>query len=356
MSSRTEELAARLVDATTGALELFALHLGRELGLYRSLDADGPATPDELATRTGCDGRYAREWLEQQAVAGVLETVREADGTRRFSLPAEHRPVLVDEEDAWHVAPLADLVAGIAGVLARLPDAYRSGGGVPYEEYGPVFRRGQGGINRPTFVHDLPDWLAIVLEVDAAPDGSAPLRVADVACGEGWSTLALASALPGARVDGYDVDAGSVEAARKHAAESAVADRVSFTLVDASDPDALAGPYDLVTVFEALHDAARPVELLASVRAALAEHGSLLVADERVAAEFTPDAGDVERLMYGWSVTHCLPASLATRPSAALGTVLRAGQVGDLAAEAGFGSIEVLPVEHDFFRLYLLRP
>lgn len=359
MTDATEELAERLVAATTGALELYAVHLGRELGLYRCLAEQGPVTAAELAARSGVDGRYVCEWLEQQAVAGLLEVGdlpagADDGGTPTFGLPEAARRVLVDAEDPLHVGPLADMVAGIGGTLSRLPEAYRSGDGVPYEEYGAVFRRGQAGINRPAFVHDLPDWLAALPELHAAAgDG---LRVADVGCGEGWSTLALAAALPRARVDGFDLDVASVQAARQHATGSTVADRVAFHLVDAADPTALAGPFDLVTVFEALHDVARPVEMLVTIREALAADGSLLVVDERVADRFTPDAGEVERLMYGWSVTHCLPASLATRPSAALGTVLRSDKVGELAAEAGFGSIEVLPLEHDFFRFYLLRP
>ncbi|WP_110181197.1 class I SAM-dependent methyltransferase [Nocardioides solisilvae] len=362
----TEELAQRLVGATTGALELFAVHLGRELGLYSCLAEQGPATAEELATRTGLDARYVREWAEQQAVAGMLDVTGLPEGpdpavagqpghAPAFGLPVAGRRVLVDAEDPWHVGPLADLVAGIGGVLDRLPAAYRSGSGVPFEAYGEALRRGQAGINRPAFVHDLPDWLATLPELHAATEGDA-LRVADVACGEGWSTLGLAAALPTARVDGFDLDHASVEAARGHAVGSPVADRVAFHLVDAADPSALTGPYDLVTVFEALHDMARPVEALAAIRGALAPDGVLLVADERVADRFKPDAGDVERLMYGWSVTHCLPAALATRPSAALGTVLRSDRVGELAVEAGFGSIEVLPIEHDFFRFYLLRP
>ena len=116
------------------------------------------------------------------------------------------------------------------------------------------------------------------------------------------------------------------------------------------------GPYDLVVMLEALHDLARPVEALRAARAALTDGGTVLVVDERVADAFTAPGDEVERMMYGWSVTHCLPAQMAEQPSAALGTALRADIVQTLAAEAGYARIDVLPVENDFFRLYRLDP
>ena len=352
-TERTEALAERLVGATTAALELFSVHLGRELGLYDAL-CDEPLAPTDLAARTGIAPRYAREWLEQQAVAGVLDVTGADSEDRRFALPRAHRPVLVEADHPAHASPLADMVAGVAGVVADLPDAYRTGQGVAYSAYGAAFRRGQGGVNRPAFANDLTDW------VDALPDVAERMRtdplgrVADVGCGEGWSTLALARALPMAAVDGYDSDPASVDAARRHAAAAGLAGRVTFHLADAADPNGLRGPYDLVTVFEALHDFARPHDVLAVLRSALAEGDVVLVADERVADRFTAPGDEVERLMYGWSVTHCLPASLADTPSAALGTVLRRHTLHALAERAGFESTRELALDDDFLRFYRL--
>ena len=116
------------------------------------------------------------------------------------------------------------------------------------------------------------------------------------------------------------------------------------------------GPYDLIVILEALHDMARPADVLRAARDALGDGGTLLVVDERVADSFTAPGDDVERMMFGWSVTHCLPTQLAEQPSAALGTALRADTVRGLAHEAGFARVEVLPVENDFFRLYRLDP
>jgi pimeloyl-ACP methyl ester carboxylesterase/2-polyprenyl-3-methyl-5-hydroxy-6-metoxy-1,4-benzoquinol methylase len=353
-----DALAERLVTATTGALELFSIHLGRRLGLYDAL-AEGPASAAELAGRAGIHPRYATEWLEQQAVAGLVQVTAGADPAdgplRRYELPVAHRPVLLDAEDASHVAPLADMVAGISGVLDALPAAYRDGTGVPYAQYGRAFSQGQGGINRPLFGNDLDGWLAALPDVAQRIRQQPHARIVEVGSGDGWLSLALARAFPAATVDGYDADAASVTAARSHAAAAGLADRVHFHLVDAARPDTFRGPIDLAVVFEVLHDLAQPGEVLTALRAALAPGGVVLVADERVAAQFSAPGSDVERLMYGWSVTHCLPASMAEHGSAALGTVLRPGAVHRLAADAGFRS-EELPLENDFFRFYRLDP
>jgi 2-polyprenyl-3-methyl-5-hydroxy-6-metoxy-1,4-benzoquinol methylase len=341
-TDRTDQLTERLFGAALGALELCSVYLGTELGLYTTLERHGALTPDELADRAGIAPRYAREWLEQQAVAGFVE---HEDG--RFSLPAEHARVLTDVDDLAHVAPFAHMLVGIGGVLPRVAEAYRTGGGVPYEEYGYAFRHGQGHINRPTFVHDLPSaWM------DAMPDIRDRLetggRVADVGCGLGFSTVAMAQRFPRASVEGFDADAASVRDARAHADGTA-----GFVVGDATSVRDR-GPYDLVLVLEALHDLPHPVQTLAAIRASLGAGGAALIVDERVAETFSAPGDDVERMMYGWSVTHCLPTQLVEQPSAALGTVLRADTVRELASTAGFSDVDVLPVENDFFRLYRL--
>jgi SAM-dependent methyltransferase len=354
-TDRTEALAERLFGATIGALELFSIYLGVELGLYGALERHDALNADELADHAGIAERYAREWLEQQAVAGLLDVDHAAAGAhaRRYRLPAGHARMLCEPDDLAHVAPFAHMVAGIGGVIARVADAYRTGEGVPYEAYGAAFRHGQGHINRPAFTHELPgDWLAAMPDVVARLEAASRPRIADVGCGQGWATLALAKAFLSAWVDGFDSDPASIADARHHAAEAGLDRRVRLVQADASEL-AAHGHYDLILILEALHDMARPAEVL---RAALAAGGTLLVVDERVADRFTAPGDEVERMMFGWSVTHCLPTQLAEAPSAALGTALRADTVRELAAEAGFGRIDVLPVDNDFFRLYRLDP
>ena len=349
-----EALTSRLLQSTIGALEIYSIYLGKELGLYAALREGGALTPPELAGTAGIAVRYAREWLEQQAAAGLLE-VRDAAGPadeRMYVLPAEHVNVLVTEDHPAHLAPLAQMVAGIGGALDQVLAAYRTGGGVAYPQYGEAFRRGQAGINRPAFVHDLPStWIRSAPDIHAALVAGVA-RVADVGCGAGWSTIALARAYPQAQVIGFDADHASVEDARVLAADEGVG--VRFEQRDAVSL-AEEGPFDLVLVLEALHDMSQPREALAALRQALAPGGSVLVADEKVGEHFHAPADETERLMYGWSVVHCLPVSLADTPSAAIGTVIREDTVRALASAAGFPRVEVLPVDAGFFRLYRLR-
>jgi 2-polyprenyl-3-methyl-5-hydroxy-6-metoxy-1,4-benzoquinol methylase len=350
-----EALGSRLLQSTIGALEIYSIHLGKELGLYAALRDGVPLTPPELAETAGIAVRYAREWLEQQAAAGLLD-VRDASqppDERLYALPAEHVNVLVNEDHPAHLAPLAQMVAGIGGALEQVVEAYRTGGGVPYPQFGGAFRRGQAGINRPAFVNDLTS-----LWMPAAPDihnalATESLRVADVGCGAGWSTIAVARAYPKAEVIGFDADEASVTDARAYAEAQRVP--VRFEQRDAVSL-AAEGPFDLILVLEALHDMSRPREALAALQQALAPGGSVLVADEKVGEHFHAPADDIERLMYGWSVVHCLPVSLAETPSAAIGTVIREDTVRALASSAGFSHVEVLPVDAGFFRLYRLRP
>jgi len=350
-----EALAFRVLQSTIHTLELYGIYLGKELGLYAALAANGPLTPPQLAREAGIADRYAREWLEQQAVGGFLvvdDPLAPAD-RRRYRLPAEHINVLVVQDHPAHLAPLAQMVAGIGGALQDVLAAYRNGGGVPYPSYGAAFRDGQAGVNRPAFQRDLVDrWIPTAADLHERLVSSA-LRVADVGCGAGWSTIAMARAFPRAEVIGFDADQASIVDAREHAAQQHVS--VRFEVCDAA---AIAdhGAFDLILVLEALHDMSRPAEVLESLRQALTPGGCVIVADEKVADRFQAPGDETERLMYGWSIVHCLPVSLAESPSAAIGTVIRAEAIRDLAGAAGFARVDVLPVDAGFFRLYRLSP
>jgi 2-polyprenyl-3-methyl-5-hydroxy-6-metoxy-1,4-benzoquinol methylase len=352
-----EALSERLVDDATRSLETLSVYLGLELGLYQTLSDLQPVTEAEVAAGAGIALRYAREWLEQQAAAGYVvcdDPARPAEA-RRYRLPAGHAEVLLDRDSPYHIAPVAVMLAGVARVLPELLEAYRTGGGVAYAAYGPQIRRGIAAANRPMFLHELARaWLPAVPDIDRRLRAAPPSRVLDLGCGLGASSIALASAYPRAQVLGVDLDQASVTEARAQAAEAGVADRVTFVVGDAARV-ATETPFDLVTLFEALHDMGDPVGALRAARALLAADGSVLVADERVADAFTAPGDLVERFMYGWSVLHCLPATLAERPAEATGTVLRAPTVARWAAAAGFTGFEVLPIDNPFWRFYRLR-
>lgn len=365
-------LAEQIVGMLGAATELLTIELGRRFGLYRTLHEAGPMTATAFADATGVAPRYAREWLEQQAAAGYLAVVTPKLGyQRRFMLPDLHVPVLLDETHPAHVAPAASLFAGVALTFPELVADYRQGRGVAFDEYGAELRGGLGSLNRPGFTHELRGW------VDTLPDRAAALdaggAVLDAGCGVGWSTIALATAFPNARVVGLDLDEASIIEARRNALDAGVADRVSFVHGNAGDAAAVrataavagtgiadgtdgtaagASGFDLVTVFEALHDMGRPVDALAGFRALLRPGGELLVADERVADAFHAGAEPVERMLYAMSVLHCLPATTAESGAVANGTVLRAPTLRRWAGQAGFGRVDVLDIENPFWRFY----
>jgi SAM-dependent methyltransferase len=209
--------------------------------------------------------------------------------------------------------------------------------------------------NRPQFLHLLADWFASIPDVDARLRAEPPARIADLGCGSGWSSIALARAYPSTRVDAIDVDAESIEAARANIAASGLTSRVRPVVHDASDSE-LGERYDLITIFEALHDMNHPVDALARARRSLAEGGSIVIADERVADRFTAPGDEIERFDYGFSVLHCLPVASLDEDSAATGTVMRTDVVRAYADRAGFTRLDVLPIEHDLWRFYRLVP
>jgi 2-polyprenyl-3-methyl-5-hydroxy-6-metoxy-1,4-benzoquinol methylase len=156
-------------------------------------------------------------------------------------------------------------------------------------------------------------------------------------------------------VDGIDLDHASIARARELLPASGVHERVAFHCRDAADPE-LSGRYDLVTIFEALHDMSYPVDVLRATRGLLLDGGRVLIADEKTAARFALDSGDVERLYYGFSVLHCLPVGMVGENAAGTGTVIREDTVRGYAEQAGFSDCEVAPIENDFWRFYLLTP
>jgi 2-polyprenyl-3-methyl-5-hydroxy-6-metoxy-1,4-benzoquinol methylase len=183
-----------------------------------------------------------------------------------------------------------------------------------------------------------------------------PARVADVACGVGWASIAIALAYPQVRVDGFDLDPSSIELARENARRAGVSDRVTFELRNAADPAAVA-KYDLAVIVEAVHDLSRPVEVLAALKRMLRPGGMALIADEKTGNSFSAPAGEIERILYGFSIFTCLPAAMTQRPTAATGTVMRPATLERYAREAGFGGFEQLDEPAlDMLRFYLLTP
>ena len=357
-AARRDALVERLLASAAGVFAVFSIYLGDRLGYYQDLAQQGASTSTELATRTSTHERYAREWLEQQTVAGILEVEDAAvdAAARRFRLPPGHAEVLTDRDSLNYLTPLAQLLVGATRPLDAVLHAYRTGGGVPYGAYGVDLREGQAAMNRTMFLQQLGhEWLPALPDLHARLHADPPARVADIGCGAGWSSIGIAQAYATVQVDGYDLDPPSVDLARSNAAAVGLSERVQFHIRDASDP-ALAGQYDLVTALECVHDLSDPVGALRAMRTLARDDGTVLIVDERVGDTFTATGNEVEWMMYGWSVLHCLPVGMAEQPSAATGTVMRTDTLRRYAREAGFSDVEVVPIDNYFFRFYRLRP
>jgi 2-polyprenyl-3-methyl-5-hydroxy-6-metoxy-1,4-benzoquinol methylase len=348
----------RMLQATAGLFHIFSVYLGDRLGFYAALAQGEWLTSTELASRTRTIERYVREWLEQQTVAAILEVEDETQAAleRRYRLPAGHREVLTERESLNYLAPLAQIAVGAVFPIQALLTAYRTGGGVPYGDYGVDLRQGQAGMNRNLFLYQLgQEYLPAIVDLHRRLQSDPPARIADIGCGVGWSSIGMARAYPNVRVDGFDLDAPSIDDAWGHAHQFGLTDRVTFHNRDAGDP-ALNGRYDLVTAFECIHDLGNPVGVLSVMRRLAGSSGAVIVMDERVGDAFTANGNEVEWMMYGWSVLHCLPVGMAEhQPSAATGTVMRTETLLGYAKEAGFRDVEVLPIDNFFFRFYRLH-
>jgi 2-polyprenyl-3-methyl-5-hydroxy-6-metoxy-1,4-benzoquinol methylase len=352
---RVEQFAERFFMAVLGAQEIQAAYFGNRMGWYSTLDERGALTAPELAAATGTNQRYAQEWLEHQAVAGWIDVddVTASALERRYSLPAEHAAVLTREDELTFLAPLADFTAGIGRRIDDLAAAYRDGGGVTWDEMGDDVRYAQAALNRPMFLQLFADqFLASIPAIDTRLRAGG--RVADVGCGLGWSSIGVARHYPTATVDGYDPDQPSIEAARRIAVDEGLADRVRFHTIDAGAVDG-EEPYDLVMANECIHDLGDPVGVLTSMRRLAGGTGVVMVMDERVGDTFTAPGDPFERLMYGYSLTSCLPDCMSHEHSAETGTVMRRSTLERYATEAGFASVEVLPIDHEAFRFYRLH-
>jgi 2-polyprenyl-3-methyl-5-hydroxy-6-metoxy-1,4-benzoquinol methylase len=351
--ARVEEFAGSLFMQALATMELANVELGVRLGLYEALAGAGAITPGELARSAGIAERYAREWLEQQATAGIVEVlaVDAAPNERRFTLPNAHAHVLIEDDSEACMKPCAAVAPWVGKALDIMVEEFRSGTGAAFGLFD--LHDVQAAFTRPVFVNHLTqNWLPALPAVQQKLTSGARVRIAEVGCGEGMAAIVVAKAYANAEVDGYDLDDASIAAAKKAAAEAGVADRARFEVRDAADP-AIDGDYDLVMAIEMLHDVPDPVGILRTMKRLAGEAGTVLVVDERTADTFALPATEMERFFYTFSTLHCLAVSMQDG-GAGTGTVIRADTVRRYASDAGFSEVEVLDVEHPQFVLYEL--
>ena len=356
-ADRRDAFIEHVGDAASGTFEIAAIAIGLRLGLYQALVDGGPLTAAELAARTGTAERPVREWLEHGAVNGHLELATESDdpAARRFALPAAHAEVLLDRDSLDYSGSTPQSVLAAVGSMPLVLESFRTGAGFSFGDTGSDMREGEGASNRPAYMGPLVrEWLPSIRDVDERLRADPPARIADVGCGLGWSSIAIAGAYPKVTVDGVDLDQASVEIARRNAADFGLGDRVRFVVADAASPT-LESRYDLITIFESFHDMAHPVRILGALRSLLVDSGSILIVDMKTGERFVAPGDRFERYLYGWSVMSCLHDGLQNGGSGT-GTVMRPATLRGYALEAGLRDYEVLPIEHDTWRFYRLRP
>jgi 2-polyprenyl-3-methyl-5-hydroxy-6-metoxy-1,4-benzoquinol methylase len=334
-------------------MELANVELGVRLGLYEALAGVGPMTAAELAGRADIADRYAREWLEQQAVAGVVhvEDTAQPPDRRRFELPNAHAHVLIDDDSEACMKPCAAVVPWLAKAIDIMVAEFRQGTGAEFGLFD--LHDLQAAFTRPVFVNHLTqNWLPALPEVQRKLDSGERVRIAEVGCGEGLAAITIARAYPNVEVDAYDLDDASIAVAQRAAADAGVADRARFQLRDAADPT-IRGDYDLVMAIEMLHDVPDPVGILCTMQTLAGRNGTVLVVDERTEDTFTVPTNEMERFFYSFSTLHCLAVSMQNG-GAGTGTVIRPETIRRYATDAGFSTVETLDVEHPQFVLYRL--
>jgi SAM-dependent methyltransferase len=349
--SRLEAFMGQAVVDMGAAFSAPLVRLGARLGLYRALADGGPATPEELAERSGTEPRMVREWLGNQAAGGYV-TFDAASGT--YALPPEQRVALADERSEFYLLGAYDILASLFADEDRLVEAFRDGEGLHWNDHDHRLFAGTEAFFRTGYRrHLVADWLPALAGVVEKLEAGA--RVADVGCGHGASTIIMAEAFPASTFAGFDTHAGGIERARAGAAEAGVARRARFEVAGA---DAFPGDgYDLVCVFDTFHDLGDPVAAARHVREALAPDGTFLLVEPQAGERTEDNLNPVGRLFYAGSALICVPHAIA---DGGPGTPALGNQAGEatlvaLLAQAGFSSVR-RAAETPFNRVLEARP
>ncbi len=341
-----EAFVGKALADTAGFTTTLLAAIGDQLGLFRALaDGDG-LTAGELARAAGIDERYAREWLGGMTTATY---VVHDPATDRFAIPAENVPALAQEAGPVFFGGTFQMLRGMSSVYDELLEVFRTGGGVRQESYHPDMWDGLERFTAGWFENLLvQEWLPALPEVRALLERGAD--VADVGCGRGRGLVRLAQAFPVSRYVGYDVFAGTIDAARAVVHRAGVGDRVRIEQADAAV--ALPGTFDVVFTFDVVHDAADPSGLLRRIRESLRPGGRFVCLDINASHHLAENVHPLGALFHGCSVLYCMTTSLS-QGGAGLGTVGFNEQVArEMCAEAGFSSFRRVPMDNPFNNLY----
>jgi SAM-dependent methyltransferase len=331
--ARLERFVGQAVGDMAAAVSGLLLHVGDRLGLYKGMAGAGPITPEALAERTGTAPRYVREWLSNQAAGGYV-VYRASDGT--FELPAEHAAVLADEDSPVFLGGAFEAIASCYSDHDRLVEAFRTGAGLGWEQHDERLFSGTHRLFRPSYAAYLTaEWIPALDGVAAKMRAGA--SVADVGCGLGASTIILAVEYPHSTFVGYDYHEPSIETARKSAADAGVHRRVRFETAQATDFPGTG--FDLICLFDCLHDMGDPVGAARHIRQALAADGTLLLVEPYAGDALADNLTPVGRAFYGFSTAVCTPASVAQPVGLGLGAQAGEARLTEVLTEAGFSRV-----------------
>jgi SAM-dependent methyltransferase len=345
---KLEQFVFRAVDEVGATLNTALVVMGDRLGLYRALAGAGPLTPAALAARTGAAERYVREWLNAQAAGGFVEY----HGEDAYSLPPEHAAALCDEDSPAYLPGLFQNALGSMIDAPRVIDAARTGAGVGWHEHNEHVHEGCERFFRPGYKANLvEEWLPALDGVVAKLQRGA--RVADVGCGHGASTVLMAEAFPASRFAGSDYHEASIATARRRAEAAGVAGRIEF---EARPADAFGGEgYDLVTMFDCLHDLGDPVGAARRVHESLATDGTWMIVEPAAGDRVEDNLNPVGRAYYAFSTLLCTPASLSQDVGLALGAQAGPARTRAVADDAGFTRFRIA-ASTPFNLVYEARP
>jgi SAM-dependent methyltransferase len=307
--------------------------IGEKLGLYKAMAGAGPLTSQEVADRSGVAERSVREWLRNQAAGGYVTYDADSD---RYTLPDEHALALADEDSPFYILGVYDSIASLYADEDQILEAFRTGSGMGWHEHDHRLFRGTERFFRPGYrAHLVAEWIPALDGVLQKLERGA--KVADVGCGHGASTVIMADAFPNSQFFGFDYHEASIQRAREAAAEAGVADRVEF--VAASAKDYPGSDYDLVCVFDCLHDMGDPVGASAHVHETLAADGTWMIVEPFAGDSVQENLNPVGRVFYGASTVICTPASLAQEVGLALGAQAGEARLAKVLKEGGFKSV-----------------
>lgn len=335
----------RFMEMVSGAAVLGVVGLGDRTGLFASIAGQGPLSVPQIAERSGLNERYLREALSALAAAEIMlyDTAAET-----FELPDAHAACLADETSPYFLAGWAQMIRGVNGVMPGLARAFREGGGVPYSEYDEDMVAGIDRTNSPGIrVLLTRKWLPAMPDVVQRLESG--ISVADVGCGSGASSIAMARAYPRSNVLGIDLDRASIARARQ-ATESESLPNLKFEEMDAASLPHDPG-FDLITTFDVIHDLARPRPVLRNIQEALAADGTYLMVEPNASDRLEDNLSREGALLYAISTMYCTTVSLA-HDGEGLGAAWGPRRAEELCREAGFSRFERLDIRNPFNAFY----